>query len=77
MSSEWDGNRNEEWSAATDLGDEVLAIASHDLRAPITVVKAQAQLLRRSLEQGTATQEVIDAGLASIVSQADHLSRPG
>src|SRR5207247_4514874 len=58
-----------------ELKDEMLAIASHDLRVPITVIKAQAQLLRRSIVRGVATFEMIDEGLESIVRQTDHLGK--
>jgi PAS domain S-box-containing protein len=58
-----------------DLKDEMLSIASHDLRVPITVIRAQAQLLRRSIEQGRAKLDSIDSGLGSIIGQADHLTR--
>jgi PAS domain S-box-containing protein len=58
-----------------ELKDEMLAIASHDLRVPITVIKAQAQLLRRTIVRGSATLPVIDEGLGSIVRQTDHLGK--
>jgi signal transduction histidine kinase len=58
-----------------ELKDEMLAIASHDLRVPITVIKAQAQLLRRSIVRGSATLPMIDEGLESIVRQTDHLGK--
>ena len=33
------------------LKDEMLLIASHDLRLPVTVIKTEAQLLRRSIRR--------------------------
>jgi two-component system, OmpR family, phosphate regulon sensor histidine kinase PhoR len=58
-----------------DLKDEVLSIASHDLRVPVAVIKAQAQLLRRLIDRDAADVGSIDEGLGSIVGQTDHLSR--
>ena len=58
-----------------DLKDEVLSIASHDLRVPVAVIKAQAQLLRRLIDHKKADIGAIDEGLGSIVGQTDHLSR--
>ena len=60
---------------AEELKDEMLAIASHDLRVPITVIRAQAQLLIRLLERGTSTTATLREGLQSIVGQTEHLSR--
>jgi signal transduction histidine kinase len=58
-----------------ELKDEVLSIASHDLKVPLTVIKARAQLLQRSVDRGTAKPETLNTGLGAIVSQADHLTR--
>jgi PAS domain S-box-containing protein len=57
------------------LKDEMILIASHDLKAPVTVIKTQAQILRRDIQRGSATLERADDGLASIVNQVDRLSR--
>jgi PAS domain S-box-containing protein len=58
-----------------ELKDEVLAIASHDLRTPLTVIKAQAQIVMRSLHSRRATRAGIEASLESINNQVDHLTR--
>jgi PAS domain S-box-containing protein len=58
-----------------DLKDEMLAIASHDLRTPITVIKAQAQTLRRIIDRASASVADVATGLDSIVVQSDHLTR--
>lgn len=55
------------------LKDEVLAIASHDLKAPVAVLKGQAQLLTRQISVGRATPEGLTKGLDLIVGQADRL----
>jgi signal transduction histidine kinase len=60
---------------AEELKDEMLAIASHDLRVPITVIRAQAQLLLRLVQRGTSTVAALTEGLDSIVGQTEHLSR--
>jgi signal transduction histidine kinase len=57
------------------LKDEMLEIASHDLRLPVTVIKAEAQLLRRGVRRDSATRDTLDEGLTTIVGQADRLSR--
>jgi signal transduction histidine kinase len=44
------------------LKDDLLSIASHDLRTPVTVLKVQAQLMRRELDQGN---EISAARLSS------------
>ncbi|MDQ6671757.1 MAG: ATP-binding protein [Chloroflexota bacterium] len=56
------------------LKDEMLLIASHDLKTPVTVIKGQAQVLRRGIHRGLATLESVDAGLATIVGQVDRLT---
>jgi signal transduction histidine kinase len=55
--------------------DEMLSIASHDLKTPATVIKAQAQLLRRRVRAHTADDADIDEGLTMITEQADRLSK--
>jgi signal transduction histidine kinase len=58
-----------------ELKDEILSIASHDLRTPVTVIKGQAQLLRREIRNGATTLGNVDDGLASIVEQTDRLAK--
>jgi signal transduction histidine kinase len=55
------------------LKDEVLQIASHDLKTPVTVMKGYARRLRRRLEQGTVDAEELAAGLSTIDQESDHL----
>ena len=57
------------------LKDEMLLIASHDLRLPVTVIKTEAQLLRRGIRRDSASLDTLDAGLVTIVGQADRLSK--
>jgi PAS domain S-box-containing protein len=57
------------------LKDEMLLIASHDLRLPVTVIKTEAQLLRRGMQRDTASRDMLDAGLVTIVGQADRLAK--
>jgi signal transduction histidine kinase len=53
--------------------DEMFSIASHDLRTPATVIKAQAQWLRRRVRAGEHAD--VEEGLTMISDQADRLSR--
>jgi len=57
------------------LKDELLSIASHDLRTPVTIVKAQAQLMQRALQRGVATPATLAARADLIVEQTDRLAR--
>jgi PAS domain S-box-containing protein len=56
------------------MKDEMLLIASHDLRLPVTVIKTQAQLLQRDIRRDLASLDTLDAGLVTIVGQADRLA---
>jgi signal transduction histidine kinase len=50
---------NEELSHALNLRDEFLSIASHELKAPLTTIKLQAQVRKKALQKGesfTASQ---------------------
>jgi signal transduction histidine kinase len=55
--------------------DEMFSIASHDLKTPATVIKAQAQWLKRRFNAGNAEQADVDEGLTMIADQADRLSK--
>jgi signal transduction histidine kinase len=56
-------------------GRATLLIASHDLRLPVTVIKTQAQLLQRDIRRDLANLDALDAGLVTIVGQADRLAK--
>jgi signal transduction histidine kinase len=55
--------------------DEMFSIASHDLKTPATVIKAQAQWLKRRFNAGNAEQGDVEEGLTMIADQADRLSK--
>ncbi|HEY3080438.1 MAG TPA: ATP-binding protein, partial [Chloroflexota bacterium] len=55
------------------LKDEVLSIASHDLKTPATVIKLRAQLLQRKVVIGSATSQEMGAGLDTVIQQADRI----
>jgi len=55
--------------------DDMFSIASHDLKTPATVIKAQAQLLKRRMRTGLADNQDVEEGLAMIADQADRLSK--
>ena len=55
--------------------DEMFSIASHDLKTPATVIKAQAQWLKRRLNAGAAARDDMEEGLTMIADQADRLSK--
>jgi signal transduction histidine kinase len=57
------------------LKDELLLIASHDLRLPVAVIKTEAQLLRRDIPRDSASRDTLDAGLVTIIGQADRLAK--
>jgi PAS domain S-box-containing protein len=62
-----------ERTAVERLKDDVLAIASHDLKTPVAVIRGQAQLLGRRAERGSIeTDDLID-GLHVITQQSDRL----
>jgi signal transduction histidine kinase len=56
------------------LKDELLSMTSHDLRTPVTILKAQAQLMQRALDQNTATPARFSDRLGMMVEQADRLT---
>jgi signal transduction histidine kinase len=55
--------------------DEMFSIASHDLKTPATVIKAQAQFLKRRFNAGKAARDDMEEGLTMIADQADRLSK--
>jgi signal transduction histidine kinase len=56
------------------LKDELLSIASHDLRTPVSVMKCQGQLMQRALRKGQTDAEALGEGAKMIVDQADRLT---
>ena len=57
------------------LKDEMLSMASHDLKTPATVIKVQAQRLKRQFNKGSAEEDDVQEGLTMIADQADRLSK--
>lgn len=55
------------------LKDEMLSIAGHDLRTPVTVIKGQAQLLHRRIQSGKSEPAAALAIVTAIEGQADRL----
>jgi signal transduction histidine kinase len=55
------------------LKDEVLSIASHDLRSPVAAIKGRAQLAQIRIGNGQATTQYLEGELESIVRQTDRL----
>jgi len=53
--------------------DEMFSIASHDLKTPVTVIKAQSQFLQRRFKQGEHGE--VEEGLTMISDQADRLAK--
>lgn len=53
--------------------DEMLSIASHDLKTPATAIKTQAQLLKRQFTAGVHGD--VEEGLSMIADQADRLAK--
>ncbi|HEX8967691.1 MAG TPA: HAMP domain-containing sensor histidine kinase [Chloroflexota bacterium] len=58
---------------AERLAADIFALAAHDLKTPATVIKAQAQLLKRRFKASAAPD--LEEGLTMIADQADRLSR--
>jgi len=57
-----------------ELKDEMLSVASHELRTPVTVIRAQAQLMRRCIRFATTSLEEVDEGLVTIVGETERLT---
>lgn len=57
------------------LKEDMFSMASHDLKTPATVIKVQAQRLKRRFNAGSAEQDDVEEGLTMIADQADRLSK--
>ncbi len=55
--------------------DDLLSMASHDLRTPVTVLKGQAQLMQRFLRRGTVDPADFEERVDLIVESTDRLTR--
>ncbi len=65
-----------EVEAALRMREEFLSIASHELRTPVTVLRAQVQLSQRRLERnGELEPERLRQALGTMGSQSDKLGR--
>jgi two-component system, OmpR family, phosphate regulon sensor histidine kinase PhoR len=56
------------------MKDEMLSIASHELKGPISVIKGHAQILESQVTSGRATTESMKHGLAAIVQSSERLA---
>src|SRR5882762_864766 len=56
------------------LREDIFAMAWHDMRTPITVIRGSAELLLRRLSCGEDDRKALEADAASIVEHTDHLS---
>jgi len=56
-----------------ELKDEMLSVASHELRTPVTVIRAQAQLMRRAIRSSVPTLDEVDEALGMIVDETERL----
>lgn len=77
--SEWElfnqeRNGRAEAEAAVRVRDEFVAIASHELRTPVTVIKATAQVLARFLNAGTLKPAMALDRLQTINLMSDRLA---
>jgi PAS domain S-box-containing protein len=59
---------------AVQVREQFLASASHDLRSPVTTIKAMAQLLERRVPEGLPESERLQAGLRTIDDAADRIT---
>lgn len=57
------------------LKDDFLSLAAHEIRTPITVIKAQAQLAERFYSQGKFQGEIVERSLRIFVQESDRLAR--
>ena len=62
-------------NALKKMKDEFFSLAAHELRTPITVIKAQAQLAERFHSQGRLKGELIDKTLRTFIQESDRLAK--
>ncbi|MEW6055948.1 MAG: HAMP domain-containing sensor histidine kinase [Bdellovibrionota bacterium] len=55
--------------------DEFLSLAAHEIRTPITVIKAQAQLAARVYSQGKLDEQTLERSLKLFIQQSDRLEK--
>lgn len=60
---------------ALSVRDEFVAIASHELKTPLTSLKLQTQLLQRGLEKNSYSQEKVLSNIEKNASHIDRLTR--
>src|SRR5467141_3841267 len=56
------------------LREDIFAMAWHDMKTPITVIRGHAELLLRRLSCGERDHEALETDAALIVTHTDHLS---
>jgi signal transduction histidine kinase len=56
------------------LREDIFAMAWHDMKTPITVIRGHAELLLRRLSCGERDHKALEADAALIVTHTDHLS---
>ena len=56
------------------LREDIFAMAWHDLRTPITVIKGQAEILLRRLTDGDRDRKALKASAAAIVKYTDRMA---
>jgi signal transduction histidine kinase len=61
--------------AAVRMRDEFVAIASHELRTPVTVIKSTAQLLMMNVDRGRVEPTQITTALSMVNRMSDRLNR--
>lgn len=73
---QWYGTATDihELKLADELKDRFLAIASHELRNPVSVIHGTAQQIRRAKSLGTLTEERFEAYIDSLMGTSTHLA---
>src|SRR5262249_31913678 len=56
------------------LRDDLLSIASHDLRTPATVLKIQAQMMQRELNRATPSPANLSDRVQTVLDQTERLT---